>query len=278
MKYLFILLMFLLTLSPAFSGEKKEIIIATTTSICDTGLLDTLGEVFYKKTGYVIKPVAVGTGEALLMGSKGEADLVIVHNEKAETEFIKNGYGLKREKIMHNFFVLLGPSKDPGEIKKSSSVFDAFKKIEKGQYTFLSRGDDSGTNKKELDIWNKAGIKPQGKWYMESGQGMSQTLFIANEKQAYTLTDMGTFLFLKDKIFDKSHDLGWVGGDVMGAHLAGAVKCAWFESVKGVCCLSVLTQVEQKHYVNYGSADLDVATEAYIQQSEAKDREFLAGR
>jgi len=205
--------LFLAIFAPALAeSDVKEVILATTTSVYDTGLLDLLGEKFREETGYIIQPVAVGTGEALAMASRGEVDIVIVHNEKAEMDFMEKGYGISRERIMHNFFVIAGPRDDPAGIKDAADVFEAFRKIEKGKYCFISRGDDSGTNKKELEIWEKLSIKPCGDRYIESGQGMAETLNIASEKQAYTLTDVSTFTFLEENLdlavlMDDSSDL-----------------------------------------------------------------------
>jgi tungstate transport system substrate-binding protein len=205
MKYLLIITaVFLLTMNISVKGfcenTGKEVLLATTTSISDTGLLELSGEIFRKKTGYILKPLAVGTGQALTMASKGEVDIVIVHSEKAEKEFMNKGYGSARERIMHNFFIIAGPPEDPAKIKSCKKALEAFQKIGKGKFNFISRGDESGTNNKELELWEKAGIKPEGAWYIETGQGMGQTLQIANEKNAYTLTDTGTFLYLKKNL------------------------------------------------------------------------------
>lgn len=172
----------------------KNLILATTTSTMDTGLLDKLIPIFEKKTGYRVKPVAVGSGQALAMGQQGQADVLLVHSPKKETPLVDSGVAINRKLVMHNDFVIVGPASDPAGIKGLKSSTDAFKKIASAQATFISRGDQSGTNTKELDIWDKAGIKPAGKWYQESGQGMGQTLQMASEKQAYTLSDRGTFL------------------------------------------------------------------------------------
>jgi len=217
MKHLLIItVIFLIIVNISVKGfcenTGKEVILATTTSISDTGLLDLLSDIFQKKTGYILKPVAVGTGQALTMAAKGEVDIVIVHSEKAEKEFMNKGYGSERERIMHNFFITVGPSDDPAKVKTCKRAIEAFQKIGKGKFTFISRGDESGTNKKEMELWKTAGIKPEGSWYIESGQGMAQTLQIANEKNAYTLTDTGTFLYLKKNLqitalLDKDPDL-----------------------------------------------------------------------
>ncbi len=177
--------------TPAFKGD---LILATTTSTADTGLLDVLIPIFEKKTGYRVKTVAVGTGQSLTMGEKGEADVLLTHAPEAEKKLVDSGVAVNYQLVMHNDFVIVGPSSDPAGIKGLPSA-DAFRAISAKQVLFVSRGDDSGTNKKELSIWKKAEIIPGGsKWYQESGQGMGATLLIASDKQGYTLTDRGTYL------------------------------------------------------------------------------------
>ncbi|MDF9409427.1 substrate-binding domain-containing protein [Pelotomaculum isophthalicicum JI] len=173
--------------------QNKDMILATTTSTQDTGLLDTLVPVFEQKTGYKVKTIAVGTGQALTMGEKGEADVLLVHAPKDEVKLVDSGVGINYKLVMHNDFIIVGPAGDPAGIKGSNAV-DAFKKIAGTKSIFVSRGDDSGTNKKEKEIWTSTGIKPEGSWYQQSGTGMGATLNIANEKQGYTLTDRGTYL------------------------------------------------------------------------------------
>lgn len=176
---------------------KKEavgrLILATTTSTVDTGLLDELVPLFEKENGAQVKTVAVGTGEALKMGERGDADVLLVHSKKSEEELVAKGFGVKRIPVMHNDFVIIGPQDDPAKIKGSSAV-DAFKKIMAAKATFVSRGDDSGTHKKEKAVWEAAQVSPSGSWYIQSGQGMGETIRIANEKRGYTLADRGTFL------------------------------------------------------------------------------------
>ncbi|MGB3346808.1 MAG: substrate-binding domain-containing protein [Candidatus Humimicrobiia bacterium] len=180
--------------------REKEIILSTTTSTYDSGLLDELIPVFEKKYKISVKPIAVGTGEALGMGERGEVDVVLVHARSAEDKFLEEGYGVNRKDVMHNDFVIIGPEEDPAEIKGNENVTEAFKKMSEKQMLFLSRGDDSGTHKKEIKIWEEAGIEPKGDWYLEAGQGMAGTIMIANEKNAYTLTDRGTYLSLQKNI------------------------------------------------------------------------------
>ncbi|BAF58783.1 ABC-type tungstate transport system, permease component [Pelotomaculum thermopropionicum SI] len=173
--------------------QNKEVILATTTSTQDTGLLDVLLPIFEQKTGYKVKPIAVGSGAAMEMGKKGEADVLLVHAPQSEKELVDSGVGINYRLVMHNDFVIVGPAGDPAGIKGSKAV-DAFKKIAEKKAVFVSRGDESGTHKKEKEIWAAAGIKPEGSWYQQSGTGMGQTLSIASEKNGYTLTDRGTYL------------------------------------------------------------------------------------
>ncbi|MDA8210869.1 MAG: substrate-binding domain-containing protein [Clostridia bacterium] len=179
--------------------NKKEVILATTTSTVDSGLLDVLKPEFEKKTGYALTIVSVGTGAALAMGEKGEADALLVHAPKAEEKVVEKGAAVNRQLVMHNDFILIGPASDPAKIKGKPSV-EAFKAIAAAKSLFISRGDDSGTNKKELKIWEAAGIKPSGDWYQQTGTGMGQTIGVANEKGGYTLTDRATYLAQKKNI------------------------------------------------------------------------------
>lgn len=180
--------------------REKEIILSTTTSTYDSGLLDELIPVFEKKYKLSVIPIAVGTGEALKMGERGEVDVVLVHSGSAEDKFLEEGYGVNRKDVMHNDFVIIGPEEDPAEIKGNENVTEAFKKMSEKQMLFVSRGDDSGTHKKEIKIWEEAEIEPKGDWYLEAGQGMAGTIMIANEKNAYTLSDRGTYLSQQDNI------------------------------------------------------------------------------
>ena len=180
---------------------QKNIILATTTSTQDTGLLDVLIPVFEKQTGYFVKTIAVGSGQAMAMGQKGEADVLLVHSPDAEKKFVEEGYGINRQLVMHNDFIIVGPSGDPAKIKGVKSSAGALKLIAKAEGLFLSRGDNSGTNAKEKTLWKKADITPSGqKWYQETGLGMGQTLNVAAEKKGYTLTDRGTYLSLKKNL------------------------------------------------------------------------------
>jgi len=178
----------------------KDMILATTTSTQDSGLLDVLVPAFQDATGYVVKVVAVGSGEALKMGEQGNADVLLVHSPAAEKTFMDNGFGSERSLVMHNDFIIVGPEADPAGIKGTPTAVEAFQKIAAAQSPFITRGDDSGTNKMELSLWKNAGLTPEGDWYQESGQGMGATLKIASEKAAYTLTDRATYLANKDTL------------------------------------------------------------------------------
>jgi tungstate transport system substrate-binding protein len=187
-------------LSPVQAAE-KNIILATTTSTQDSGLLDVLIPIFEKKTGYFVKTIAVGSGQAMTMGQKGEADVLLVHSPAAEQKFIKEGFGINRNLVMHNDFVIVGSPSDTAKIKGIKSAADIFKKIASTQSLFMSRGDNSGTHAKEKAIWKITGIKYEGeKWYQQTGLGMGQTLNVASEKAAYTLADRGTYLALKKRL------------------------------------------------------------------------------
>lgn len=189
--------LFLVSLGSAVQAQDKTLILATTTSTQDTGLLDVLIPIFEKNTGYFVKTIAVGSGQAMTMGQKGEADVLLVHSPAAEKKFMEDGFGVSRRLVMHNDFVLVGPAEDPAKIKGVKSAAEAFKKIAAAQALFLSRGDNSGTHAKEKDVWKVAGVKYEGeKWYQQTGLGMGQTLNVAAEKKGYTLTDRGTYLAL----------------------------------------------------------------------------------
>ena len=185
----------------AAGPAQKNLILATTTSTQDSGLLDVLIPVFEKKTGYFVKTIAVGSGQAMAMGQKGEADVLLVHSPDAEKKFMAEGSGVNRLIVMHNDFIVVGPPADPAAIKGAMSTVEAFKKIAAAGSLFMSRGDNSGTHAKEQGIWKAAGIKPEGqKWYQQTGLGMGQTLNVAAEKKGYTLADRGTWLSMQQKL------------------------------------------------------------------------------
>jgi tungstate transport system substrate-binding protein len=196
------LLLAVMAASPAEAApQQKNIILATTTSTQDTGLLDTLIPIFEKKTGYFVKTIAVGSGQAMTMGSKGEADVLLVHSPDAEKKFIADGLGVNRRLVMHNDFVIVGPADDPAKIKGLKSAVEAMKKIAASGAIFISRGDNSGTHALEKKVWKAVGINPEGqKFYQQTGLGMGQTLNVAAEKKAYTIADRGTWLSLQKNL------------------------------------------------------------------------------
>ena len=173
--------------------------LGTTTSTENSGLLNVLLPPFEKKTGIKIDVISVGTGKALKLGENGDVDVVLVHNRKAEDDFVAKGLGVNRKDVMYNDFIILGPKNDPAGIKKTKNISDAFRKIYNRKASFISRGDDSGTYKKELEIWQKDNLKPQGSWYKEAGQSMEMVIFMADNLRAYTLADRGTYIALKNK-------------------------------------------------------------------------------
>jgi len=181
--------------------KQKNIILATTTSTQDTGLLDVLIPIFEKQTGYFVKTIAVGSGQAMAMGQKGEADVLLVHSPDAEKKFIVDGFGVNRQLVMHNDFVIVGPAADSAKIKGENSAAAAFKEIAGANALFISRGDNSGTHSQEKKLWKTAGVNPEGqKWYQQTGLGMGQTLNVAAEKKGYTLADRGTYLAMKKNL------------------------------------------------------------------------------
>jgi len=178
----------------------KAVILATTTSTQDSGLLDELIPRFEKQTGYVVKTIAVGSGQALAMGKKGEADVLLVHSPDAEKALMADGSGANRRIVMHNDFILLGPATDPAGVRGKAAAA-ALQAIAAGHALFISRGDNSGTHAQEKKLWAAAGLKPEGQaWYQQTGLGMGQTLAVASEKRAYTLSDRGTYLALRKKL------------------------------------------------------------------------------
>lgn len=177
-----------------------NLILATTTSTQDSGLLGVLIPLFEKQTGYHVKTIAVGTGQALAMGEKGEADVLLVHAPSSEKKLVDDKTAVNYQLVMHNDFLLVGPPSDPAKIKGTKMTTDALKKISASKSIFISRGDNSGTDKMEKSLWKKAGETPKGSWYQESGSGMGQTLNITSDKAGYTLTDRATYLSLKKNL------------------------------------------------------------------------------
>jgi tungstate transport system substrate-binding protein len=182
------------------SAESKSVILATTTSTQDTGLLDVLVPIFEQKSGYAVKVISVGTGQALALAAKGDADAALVHAPGLEKKYVAEGKLLNRRLVMYNDFVIIGPKEDPAKIRLAKTARDAMQRIAQSQSRFVSRGDNSGTHSLEKTLWSEAQIVPQGAWYIESGQGMAATLGIANERNAYTITDRGTYLALKKRL------------------------------------------------------------------------------
>ncbi len=183
---------------PVAAGQ--PVILSTTTSTQDSGLLDVLVPMFEKKNGTTVKTISVGTGQALALAAKGEADVCLVHAPDSEKKFVADGLLLNRRLVMHNDFIIVGPAEDPARIKGLASAADALKRIAEAKATFVSRGDNSGTHQLEKKLWKEAKLEPAGAWYLQAGQGMGATLGIASEKRAYTVTDRGTFLAFQKRV------------------------------------------------------------------------------
>ena len=182
------------SVAPSGTAEAaRPVVLATTTSTQDSGLLEELIPAFEEAEGYAVKTVAVGSGQAIEMGRRGEADVVLAHSPEAEEELMASGVAGDREVVMHNDFVVLGPASDPARVGDAEAV-EAFARIARERAPFVSRGDESGTHAKELALWDAAGVRPAGGWYQETGSGMGATLTVAAEKDAYTLADRGTYL------------------------------------------------------------------------------------
>lgn len=189
-------------MSAVNADEKPFITLSSTTSTDNSGLLEYLIPKFKLKTGIDVRVIAVGTGRALQLGERGDADIVLVHHKTSEENFIDNGFGIDRRDVMYNDYVIVGPKNDPANIKQLKHAADAFKLISQSKTPFISRGDDSGTHKKEVELWGLAkvdAIQHSGEWYREAGAGMGATLNIANGMNAYTMTDRGTWLSFKNR-------------------------------------------------------------------------------
>ncbi len=202
MPALILLLISLWSLNVVDAAEpaKKNVILSTTTSTQDSGLLDVLVPLFEKQTAYSVKTVSVGTGQALALATKGDADVTLVHAPTLEKQFVAEGKLLNRRLVMYNDFVIIGPKDDPAKVRSTKSAIEALKRIEQAKANFVSRGDNSGTHVLEKSLWKSAGVEPKGAWYIEAGQGMGATLGIANERNAYTITDRGTYLAFGKKV------------------------------------------------------------------------------
>jgi len=181
--------------------QTADVLLATTTSTRDAGLLDSLLPVFERQSGYQVKVIAVGSGEALELGRRGDADVVLSHAPAAERALVDSGYFVRRRLVMHNVFLIVGPPDDPAKVRGMPSAVAALRRVDSLGAPFVSRGDHSGTHLRELELWRRAGVTaPAGVWYMESGQGMGQTLQMAEEKRAYVLTDIATYLAWRDRV------------------------------------------------------------------------------
>jgi tungstate transport system substrate-binding protein len=181
-------------------AQSSVVIVSTTTSTQDSGLLDVLVPMFERKTGLSVKTISVGTGQALALAARGEADVTLAHAPSVEKKYVEEGKMSNRRLVMYNDFVLIGPADDPAKIRGLPRAVDALRRIAETPSRFVSRGDKSGTHVLEQDLWKQAGIEPKGAWYIESGQGMGQTLGIASDRRAYTLTDRGTYLAFQRRI------------------------------------------------------------------------------
>ncbi len=195
-----ILVLTAMSAMPAIAADKSVVRLATTTSTENSGLLDYLLPKFEQHCDCKVHVIAVGTGKALKLGEDGNVDVVLVHARPAEDKFVEAGHGIDRRDVMYNDFVLIGPYNDPARIKGEKDVITAMKKIAQTQSRFVSRGDDSGTDKMEKGYWKAAPIKPEGRWYLSAGQGMGEVLMMSGEMRAYTLTDRGTYISYRDKI------------------------------------------------------------------------------
>jgi tungstate transport system substrate-binding protein len=184
---------------PAWA-QSKVVILSTTTSTQDSGLLDVLVPMFERQTGYTVKTVSVGTGQALALAARGEADVTLVHAPELEKKYVADGKMLNRRLVMYNDFVIVGPEPDPAQIKGEKSAVAALKRIAETGSRFVSRGDKSGTHILETNLWKQAGMTPGGRWYIESGQGMGATLSVADDRRAYTLTDRATLLAFSKRV------------------------------------------------------------------------------
>ncbi len=196
----FFCLLGLILLFSATVFSETRLRMSTTTSTENSGLLKVLLPPFEKANNCRVDVISVGTGKALKLGENGDVDVVLVHSRPAEDKFVAEGYGIDRRDVMYNDYVLVGPKNDPAKVKEAKTAVDAFKRLASGKADFISRGDDSGTDKQEKELWKAAGIKPKNKWYIEAGQGMGPVLQMAFERNGYTLADRGTFYAYEKKI------------------------------------------------------------------------------
>lgn len=236
------LLLLLFFTLPGFAQERLKL--ATTTSTENTGLLKVLLPPFEGKNNCKVDVIAVGTGQSLKLAEQGDVDVVLVHAPELEEKFITDGYGINRQYVMYNDFIIVGPPEDPAKIKGLKVAKEAFEKIASAQASFVSRGDKSGTHTKELAIWKAAGINPKGNWYIESGKGMGEVLNMANEKKGYTLSDRGTYLAYRRKT---SSIILCEGDPLLGNHYhIIAVNPAKFPHVKKVLAIKLIEWITSK--------------------------------
>jgi tungstate transport system substrate-binding protein len=193
LKFRFVLAALVVSFMCCAASAQNRLKLSTTTSTENSGLLDVLLPPFERECSCKVDVIAVGTGKALKLGESGDVDVVLVHARELEDKFVAAGFGINRRDVMYNDFVIIGPANDPADLKHASSVVDAFKRIAATRSTFISRGDESGTNEKEMEIWSAAGITPSGAWYRSAGQGMGAVILMATELRSYTLTDRGTY-------------------------------------------------------------------------------------
>ena len=235
--------------------------LATTTSTDNSGLLDYLLPQFERDSGYRLQVVSVGTGKALRLGENGDVDVLLVHAPQSEQRFVARGYGVHRRAVMANDFVLVGPAHDPAQLRQAESVVDAFQRLGRAQHPFVSRGDDSGTHKKELALWRAAEVSDWGGWRLEVGQGMGRSLQIADELQAHLLIDRATWVSLRDKT---SLALLYEGGDELRnpygviavnprrhrINIAGALAFIdWLTSAKGQAAIGAYTVDDTRLFI-----------------------------
>jgi len=200
MRRIVIITLLLILFLPQLGFGKEVLKLATTTSTYETGLLDYILPPFEEKYNLRIHIVSVGTGKAIRLGENGDVDVILVHAKELEEKFIEDGFGIDRCSVMYNDFLIVGPEEDPAKISGLEDVREAFRSIHSSGHTFVSRGDDSGTDRKEKQLWLNAGIDPEGAWYLETGQGMNVTLRIADERNAYIMLDRATYLFNEERI------------------------------------------------------------------------------
>ena len=196
----FLIALALISFAAKSYGQQRSIILSTTTSTQDSGLLDVLVPLFEKQTGYSVKTVSVGTGQALALAAKGDTDVALVHAPELEKQYVAEGKLLNRRLVMYNDFVIIGPKEDPAKIRAARTAEASLKAIAQTKSSFVSRGDNSGTHVLEKSLWKQAGIEPKGSWYIEAGQGMGATLGIANERNGYAITDRGTYLVYAKRV------------------------------------------------------------------------------